>query len=98
LWKWQPASVQLKGKQGPNMVKPNLDLAFEGKQYPQGSSKIGQHRRAEPHLPFSPQFLLGIFLIYISNAIPKVPYTLPSCSPTHPLPLLGSGAPLYWGI
>jgi hypothetical protein len=22
-------------------------------------------------------FLLGIFLIYISNAIPKVPYTLP---------------------
>jgi hypothetical protein len=23
------------------------------------------------------QFLLGIFFIYISNAIPKVPYTLP---------------------
>ena len=29
-------------------------------------------------------FLLGIFLIYISNAIPKVPHTLPSTPlPTH---------------
>jgi hypothetical protein len=30
-------------------------------------------------------FLLGIFLIYISNAIPKVPHTLPSPTPlpTH---------------
>jgi hypothetical protein len=28
-------------------------------------------------------FLLGIFLIYISNAIPKVPHTLP---PPTPLP------------
>jgi hypothetical protein len=44
-------------------------------------------------------FLLDIFFIYISNAIPKVPYTLhPPCSPTHPLPLLGPGIPLYWGI
>jgi hypothetical protein len=44
-------------------------------------------------------FLLDIFFIYISNAIPKVPYTLPlPCSPTHPLPLLGSGDSLYWGI
>jgi hypothetical protein len=35
-------------------------------------------------------FLLDIFFIYISNAIPKVPYTLPlPCSPTHSLPLLG---------
>jgi hypothetical protein len=33
---------------------------------------------------------LGIFFIYISNAIPKVPHTLP-----HPLPLLGPGVPLY---
>jgi hypothetical protein len=41
-------------------------------------------------------FLLDIFFIYISNAIPKVPYTLsPPCSPTHPLPLLGPGIPLY---
>jgi hypothetical protein len=33
---------------------------------------------------------LGIFFIYISNAIPKVPYTLPTpCSPTHTLPILG---------
>jgi hypothetical protein len=44
-------------------------------------------------------FLLDIFFIYISNAIPKVPYTLPlHCFPTHPLPLLGPGFPLYWGI
>jgi hypothetical protein len=29
-------------------------------------------------------FLLDIFFIYISNAILKVPYTLPPpCSPTH---------------
>jgi hypothetical protein len=43
-------------------------------------------------------FLLGIFLIYISNAIPIVPHTLPPHSPTHPLPLFGPGIPLYWGI
>jgi hypothetical protein len=43
--------------------------------------------------------LLDIFFIYISNAIPKVAYTLPkTCSPTHPLPFLGPGVPLYWGI
>jgi hypothetical protein len=39
--------------------------------------------------------LLDIFLIYISNAIPKVPHILPTHSPTHPLPLLGPGDPLY---
>jgi hypothetical protein len=44
-------------------------------------------------------FLLDIFFIYISNAIPKLPYTLPQpCSPTYPLLLLGPGVPLYWGI
>jgi hypothetical protein len=44
-------------------------------------------------------FLLNIFFIYISNAIPNIPYTLPTpCSPSHPLPLLGPGVPLYWGI
>jgi hypothetical protein len=33
---------------------------------------------------FFKYFLLGIFLIYISNAIPKVPHTLPpSPLPTH---------------
>jgi hypothetical protein len=37
--------------------------------------------------------LLDIFFIYISNAILKVPYAL-----YHPLPLLGPGVPLYWGI
>jgi hypothetical protein len=40
-------------------------------------------------------FKLGIFFVYISNAIPKVPQTLPHYSPTHPLPLLGPGIPLY---
>jgi hypothetical protein len=43
-------------------------------------------------------FLLGIFFIYISNAIPKVLHTLPPYSPTHPLPLFGPGISLYWGI
>jgi hypothetical protein len=38
-------------------------------------------------------FLLGIFFIYISSAIPKAPY-----SPNHTLPILGPGIPLYWGI
>jgi hypothetical protein len=36
-------------------------------------------------------FLLDIFFIYISNVIPKVPYTLPLLLP-------GPGIPLYWGI
>jgi hypothetical protein len=44
-------------------------------------------------------FLLDIFFIYIPNAIPKVPHTLPMpCSPTHPLPFLVPGILLYWGI
>jgi hypothetical protein len=43
-------------------------------------------------------FLLDIFLIYISNAIQKVPHILPPHSPTHPLSLFGPGVPLYWGI
>jgi hypothetical protein len=48
---------------------------------------------------FSKTFLLDIFFIYISNAIPKVPYTLPQpFSPTHPLPLPDPGILLYWGI
>jgi hypothetical protein len=43
-------------------------------------------------------FLLDIFFIYISNAIPKDPCTLPlPCSPTHPLPLLGPEVPLCTG-
>jgi hypothetical protein len=45
-------------------------------------------------------FLLDIFFIYISNAIPDVLYTLPPpCSPTRPLPLLGPGkrGPLVLG-
>jgi hypothetical protein len=45
------------------------------------------------------KFLLAIFFIYIANATPKVPYTLPlPCSPTHPFLLPGSDIPLYWGI
>jgi hypothetical protein len=43
--------------------------------------------------------LLDILFIYISNAIWKVPYTLPRpCSPTHPLLFLGPGVPLYWAV
>jgi hypothetical protein len=58
-----------------------------------------QRSRMKSRLTFFSKFLLDIFFIYISNAIPKVPYTLPlPCSPTHPLPLLGPGVPLYWGI
>jgi hypothetical protein len=39
--------------------------------------------------------LLDVFFTYISNVIPKVPYTLPlPCSPTHPLLLPGPGIPL----
>jgi hypothetical protein len=49
-------------------------------------------------ISFFKQFLLDIFFIYISNAIPKVPYTIPlPCSPTHPLLLPAPGIPLYWG-
>jgi hypothetical protein len=41
-------------------------------------------------------FLLDIFFIYISNAIPKVPYTFPlTGSLTHPLTLLGPGIPHF---
>jgi hypothetical protein len=48
---------------------------------------------------FFPHFLLDIFFIYISNANPKVAYTIPlPCSPTYSLPLLGHGVPMYWGI
>jgi hypothetical protein len=44
-------------------------------------------------------FLVDIFCIYNSNAIPKVPYTLPlPCSATHPLSRPGPGFSLYWGI
>jgi hypothetical protein len=50
------------------------------------------------YLHFFYQFLLDIFFIYISNAIQKSPIPSPSCSPTHPLPLLDPGIPLYWGI
>ena len=47
---------------------------------------------------FLKYFLLHIFLNYISNAIPKVPHTLPPTSlPTHSH-FFGPGIPLYWGI
>jgi hypothetical protein len=42
-------------------------------------------------------FKLDIFFIYFSNAIPKVPYTIPTpCSPTHPLPLPGPNSLLLF--
>jgi hypothetical protein len=44
-------------------------------------------------------FLLDIFFLYISNAIPRSPIPNPRPDPKHP-PLLipGPGIPLYWGI
>jgi hypothetical protein len=43
--------------------------------------------------------LLHIFLNYISNAIQKVPHTLPPPLPYPPIPIFfGPGVPLYWGI
>jgi hypothetical protein len=49
---------------------------------------------------FSSNFLLGIYLINISNAILKVPYTFPL--PSAPLPthshFLALVFPLYQGI
>jgi hypothetical protein len=51
-----------------------------------------------PSISLYIHILFGIFLIYISNAIPKVPHNLPPNSPTHPLPLFVPGIALYWGI
>jgi hypothetical protein len=63
-------------------------MEIEGKNLSKGIESI-----------FFLKFLLDIFFLYISNAIPKVPYNFPlPCSPTHPLPILGLGFPLYWGI
>jgi hypothetical protein len=47
------------------------------------------HTHTYEHVFYFLQFLLGIYFIYISN---DIPYTL------SPLPLLGPGVPLYWGI
>jgi hypothetical protein len=45
-------------------------------------------------------FFFLIFSLYTFQTLSRMfPYTLPlPCSPTHPLPLLGPGIPLYWGI
>jgi hypothetical protein len=40
----------------------------------------------QDHLRFSFCFKLGIFFIYISNAIPKVPHALPPSLPYSPTP------------
>jgi hypothetical protein len=66
-----------------------------------GASSSGGYHVEEFELihSFFLDFLLDISFIYISNAIPKVPYTLPPpCSPTYPLPHLGPGIPPYWGL
>jgi hypothetical protein len=48
---------------------------------------------------------IGFFYIFIRyfphlhfQCYPKSPPYPPPHSPTHPLPLFGSGVPLYWGI
>ena len=46
-------------------------------------------------IPFFFFFKLRIFLIYISNAIPKVPHTLPHTPQAPPLPRHGPGVSLY---
>jgi hypothetical protein len=59
------------------------------------------YRKSSPYPPPRPQPCGSLFVCFflmryfqISNAIPKVPYTLPlPCSPTHPLPLLDPGIP-----
>jgi hypothetical protein len=43
-------------------------------------------------------YLLRIFLNDISNAIPKVPHTLPPTSLHTHSHFFGPGVPLYWGI
>jgi hypothetical protein len=44
-------------------------------------------------------FLIKYYLHLHFKCYPESPYTLPPhCSPTHPLPLLGPGILLYWGI
>ena len=48
---------------------------------------------------FFSNFLLDIYFTYISNSIPKLPYTLPlPCSSILLLQILGPGVPLYWDI
>jgi hypothetical protein len=44
-------------------------------------------------------FFIRYFLHLHFKCYPKIPlYHPPPCSPTHPLPLLGPAAPLYWSI
>jgi hypothetical protein len=79
----------------PRTLSPCLQLSSTGHSlYFQNLLDVIATRTPEDF--FFLNFLLGIFLIYISNAIPKVLHTLPHThSPTHPLPLLGPGIPLY---
>jgi hypothetical protein len=62
---------------------------------------VGRDKKLSGRAKFSRKqfFLLVIFFIYISNAIPKVSYALPlPCFPTYVLLLPGPGIALYWGI
>jgi hypothetical protein len=58
------------------------------------SKFLGKELTGETNYSFFLNFLifllLGIYFIYISNAIPKVPHTLP-----YPHPPLGPGVSLY---
>jgi hypothetical protein len=82
------------------MEKTHLNNKFYSRKKSLSHHKMGILEAPRQDITFKKifHFLLGIFLIYISNAIPRVPHTLPQHSPIHPLPLFGPGIPLYWGI
>jgi hypothetical protein len=80
--------------------KGSLKLSFADRLYRNGLGTTEFHVKAYMawhalFIIFILLFLLGIYFIYISNAIPKSPTRSPTHSPTHQLLLLGPGVPLY---
>jgi hypothetical protein len=74
---------------------PFRDCIFK---FTKANDKVVQMKDIILFLLFIYLFILGIFFIYMSKAIPKFPHTPHTYSPTHLLPLLGPGVPLYCGI
>jgi hypothetical protein len=63
-----------------------VDLCkFKASMVYRASSRTARDTQKNPVSFFFSNFLLDVFFIYISNAIPKVPYTLPPSCPA-PLP------------